>query len=303
VYGFDMIAIRVKVKDGGSGPQQIDNLDGRGLDFQVEWRAFFQTLQADHMVRARRYWQTTPSRAHRAPGSSAGWTRLDVEYGPNGIPGRVFDTDEGRATATVRPQDATVHRYRHLLARPRGGTAALLAAEVVGRSRAHRGPTDAFRKHFETCHTDFKVDFEYIADGEYWEEFLEAASLVSVTLTRQTSIPGYLDGDVSGQTLAANIETTIKAAGRGHRLPASVVRPLLERRVNPRDAFGVQFDPDRTCLQLEASGQTRRVYLEADETPSLVYPIGDPDRPDQPADGEFVAAATETTERLLAGFG
>jgi hypothetical protein len=302
VYGYNVVAIRVERTSGGTGPLQIDNLDGQGYDLLAEWQSFFRTTRSDHVVRARRYWQTIPARRHAQPGSPHTWGRLDVEYGPNGIPGRVFDTAGNRATATVRPQDATVHRFRHLLARPRGGAAALLAAEVIGRSRAFKGPVDAFRRHLETAHADLRVEFEYLADGDYWEEFLARASLISATLTRQTSIPGYTSGGASGQSIAATMQTTIKATGRGLRLPSALLRPLLERRLSPRQAFGVSFDPERTSLLLESEGQRRQVYLEAGEPANLVYPIGDPDRRDQPPDGEFFSAASETLGRLLSRF-
>ena len=50
------------------------------------------------------------------------------------------------------------------------------------------------------------------------------------------------------------METTIKASGRGVRLPKALLRPLLERSISPRDAFGVSFDPERTSLLLESPG-------------------------------------------------
>jgi len=225
-----------------------------------------------------------------------------VEYGPNGIPGRVLDTSAGQATAQVRPQDATVHRFRHLLAIPAAGTAALLAAEVIGRSHAFRGPVNAFASHLTQAAPDVAVQFEYLADGEYWDGFLAQAALLSATLTRQAAIPAYSSGGISGQSVAASIETTIKASGRGVRLPKALLRPLLERSISPRDAFGVGFDPERTSLLLECRGQRRQVYLDAAEPVRLVYPLGDPGRASQPDDAEFVADAAATIARLLKRF-
>ncbi len=302
MYGYNIVAIRAERRDGVGGPLQIDNLDGQGLDLAAEWSAFFRQARSDHVVRVRRYWQSAPAVAHSAPRSPHRWHRLDVEYGPNGIPGRVFDTEAGQATAVVRAQDATIHRYRHLLIRPVGGTAGLLAVEVIGRSRAFRGPTDAFRKHLEAEHPDLRLSFDYLADGDFWEQFLAGASFVSATLSRQGSIPPYTRGGASGRSTAATWETTVKAAGRGGRLPAGLVRPLIERRVSPREAFGVSFDPERTSLLLEAEGQRRRVYLDSGEVADLVYPLGELDRRTQPPDSEFVAAATATCERLLRSF-
>jgi hypothetical protein len=302
VYGYSVVGLRVRRADGSGGPLQVDNLDGRGLDLGARWQAFFHDEQSDHVVRTRRYWRSTPARRCPQPSSPHRWIRLDVEYGPNGIPGRVLDTAAGQPTARVRPQDATVHRYRHLLAVPAAGTAVLLAAEVIGRSHAFRGPVKAFVAHLESVLPDVQVEFEYLADGEYWDDFLTQAVLVSATLTRQTAIPAYASGSISGQSVAATVETTIKASGRGVRLPKGLLRPLLERSVSPRDAFGVSFDPERTSLLLECRGQRRQIYLDAAEPARLVYPLGDPGRASQPEDAEFVAAAAATLTRLLTRF-
>jgi hypothetical protein len=302
VYGYSVVGLRVRRADGGAGPLQVDNLDGRGLDLGARWQAFFRGEQSDHVVRSRRYWRSSPARRCSQPSSPHRWIRLDIEYGPNGIPGRVLDTSAGQPTARVRPQDATVYRYRHLLAVPKAGTAVLLAAEVIGRSHAFRGPVNAFVAHLESCLPEVRVEFEYLADGEYWDEFLAQAVLVSATLTRQSAIPAYASGGVSGQSVAATLETTIKATGRGLRLPKALLRPLVERTVSPRDAFGVGFDPERTSLLLECRGQRRQVYLDAAEPVRLVYPLGDPARADQPGEGEFVSAAADTINRLLARF-
>ncbi|HEX4017456.1 MAG TPA: hypothetical protein VHX15_12045, partial [Frankiaceae bacterium] len=275
MYGYSVVGLRVRRADGSGGPLQIDNVDGRGLDLGAQWQAFFRDERSDHLVRSRRYWRSSPVRRSVQPSSPHRWLRLDVEYGPNGIPGRVLDTAAGRPTASVRPQDATVHRYRHLLAVPRAGTAALLAAEVIGRSHAFRGPVSAFTAHLEQAITDVRVESEYLADGEYWDEFLERAALVSATLTRQSAIPAYSSGSISGQSVQATIETTIKATARGARLPKALLRPLLARSVSPRDAFGVSFHPERTSLLLECRGQRRQVYLDASEPARLVYPLGD----------------------------
>ena len=302
MYGYSVIGLRVRRADGSGGPLQIDNVDGRGLDLGTLWQAFFRDECSDHLVRTRRYWRSSPARRCSQTSSPARWVRLDVEYGPNGVPGRVLDTSAGQATASVRPQDATVHRYRHLLAVAPAGTAALLAAEVIGRSHAFRGPVNAFVAHLGSTVPDVQVEFEYLADGEYWDEFLTHAVLVSATLTRQSAIPAYVSGGISGQSVAATVETTIKAAGRGMRLPKALLRPLLERSVSPRDAFGVGFDPERTSLLLECRGQRRQVYLDIAEPARLVYPLGDPDRASQPADAEFMAAAAATVGRLLSRF-
>jgi len=125
---------------------------------------------------------------------------------------------------------------------------------------------------------------------------------VSATLTRQAAIPAYASGSISGQSVAAIMETAIKASGRGMRLPKALLRPLLERSVSPRDAFGVGFDPERTSLLLECRGRRRQIYLDAAEPARLVYPLGEPDRASQPEDAEFVAAAAATITRLLARF-
>lgn len=294
--------MRVRRADGSGGPLQVDNVDGRGLDLGQQWQAFFRDELSDHLVRTRRYWRSSPARPCSPPSGPHRWIGLDVEYGPNGIPGRVLDTSAGQATARVRPQDATVHRYRHLLAIPVAGTAALLAAEVIGRSHAFRGPVTAFVAHLESSVPDVRVEFEYLADGEYWDEFLTQAVLVSATLTRQAAIPAYASGSISGQSVAATLETTIKASGRGVRLPKALLRPLLERSVTPRDAFGVSFDPERTSLLLECRRQRRQIYLDAAEPARLVYPLGDPDRASQPEDPEFVSAAAATIARLLKRF-
>jgi hypothetical protein len=302
VYGYSVVGLRVRRADGSGGPLQVDNVDGRGLDLGALWQRCFHDECCDHVVRTRRYWRSSPARRCSQPSSPHRWIRLDVEYGPNGIPGRVLDTSAGQVTARVRPQDATVHRYRHLLAIPAAGTAALLAAEVIGRSPAFRGPVNAFVAHLESTVPDVQVEFEYLADGEYWDEFLTQAVLVSATLTRQAAIPAYASGSISGQSVAATMETTIKASGRGMRLPKALLRPLLERSVSPRDVFGVGFDPERTSLLLECRGQRRQIYLDAAEPGRLVYPLGDPDRASQPEDAEFVAAAAATITRLLARF-
>ena len=302
MYGYSVVGLRVRRADGSGSPLQIDNVDGRGLDLGEQWQAFFGAERSDHLVRTRRYWRSSPSRQCAQPSGPHRWLRLDVEYGPNGIPGRVLDTSAGRPTARVRPQDATVHRYRHLLAVPPGGSAALLAVEVIGRSHAFRGPVSGFGAHLERAVPDVRVQFEYLADGEYWDEFLAQAALVSATLTRQAALPAYSSGSLSGQSVAATVETTIKASGRGVRLPKALLRPLLERSVTPRDAFGVGFDPERTSLLLECRGQRRQVYLDAAEPLRLVYPLGEPARASQPDDGEFVAEAAATLTRLLGRF-
>ena len=178
----------------------------------------------------------------------------------------------------------------------------MLAAEVIGRSHAFRGPLSAFVADLESSVPDVRVEFEYLADGEYWEGFLEQAVLVSATLSRQSAIPAYASGGISGQSVAATMETTIKASGRGVRLPKALVRPLLSRVISPREAFGVSFDPERTSLLLESGGQRRQLYLDAAEPARLVYPLGDPERRDQPADPEFVSAASATMSRLLKAF-
>jgi hypothetical protein len=178
----------------------------------------------------------------------------------------------------------------------------LLACEVIGRSHAFRGPLTAFAADLESRLPDVRVEFEYLADGEYWEGFLEQAELVSATLSRQTALPSYAGGGISGQAVAASMETTVKASGRGVRLPKALLRRLLNRSISPRDAFGVGFDPDRTSLLLESRGQRRQIYLDGGEPARLVYPLGNPDRPDQPADAEFVGAAATTMSRLLKAF-
>lgn len=301
MFGYHVVAIHVQ-RDGVTGsPLQIDNLDGQGLDLAAQWRAFFAAPRSEHLVRTRRYWQVAAARRHAAAGPDA-WLRLDIEYGANGVSGRVFDTTAGRPTAMVRSRDATVHRYRHLLLRPVGGSAALLAAEVIGRGRAFKGPVDAFRRHLEAAHPGLRLTFEYLADGEFWEQFLEGATLVSATLTRQTSIPAYTSGSSSGASVEATMEMKLKASGRGLRLPSALVRPLLYRTISARDAFGVSFDPERLSLLLESEGQRRQIYLDRGEPADLVYPVGDPDRPDQPSEAEFVGAASETLGRLLTRF-
>jgi hypothetical protein len=302
VFGYSVVGLRVRRADGSGGPLQVDNLDGRGLDLGARWQSFFHSERSDHVVRSRRYWHSAAAQPCPQPAGSQRWVRLDVEYGPNGVPGRVLDTSAGRQTARVRSQDATVHRYRHLLAVPKGTAAAVLAAEVIGRSHAFRGPLRAFVADLESSVPDVRVEFEYLADGEYWEGFLEQAALVSATLSRQTAIPAYASSGISGQSVAATMETTIKASGRGVRLPKALLRPLLNRAVSPREAFGVSFDPDRTSLLLERGGQRRQVYLDASEPARLVYPLGDPERRDQPADPEFVGAAAATMSRLLKAF-
>ncbi len=302
MYGYSVIGLRVRRADGCGGPLQVDNVDGRGLDLGAQWQTFFRDERSDHVVRTRRYWRSSPARRSIQPPSPHRWIRLDVEYGPNGIPGRVLDTSAGMPTARVRPQDATVHRYRHLLAIPTAGTAALLAAEVVGRSPAFRGPVGAFAAEWERAVPGVRVEFEYLADGEYWEGFLAEAVLVSASLTRQAALPAYSSGSLSGQSVAATVETTIKASGRGMRLPKALLRPLLERVVSPRDAFGVSFDPERTSLLLECRGQRRQVYLDATEPMHLVYPLGDPGRVTQPDDAEFLGEAAATITRLLKRF-
>jgi hypothetical protein len=302
VYGYSVIGLRVRRADGSGGPLQIDNVDGRGLDLGAQWQAFFRDERSDHVVRTRRYWRSAPVRRASQPSSPHRWFRLDVEYGPNGIPGRVLDTSAGQPTARVRPQDATVHRYRHLLAIPKAGTVALLAGEVIGRSPAFRGPVNAFVAHLESSVPDIEVHFEYLADGEFWDGFLAEAALVSATLTRQSAIPAYSSGSISGQSVAATMETTVKASGRGKRLPKALLRPLLERAISPRDAFGVGFDPERTSLLLECRGQRRQIYLDTAEPGHLVYPLGDPARAGQPDHTEFISEAAATLTRLLKRF-
>jgi hypothetical protein len=302
VFGYSVVGLRVRRADGSGGPLQVDNVDGRGLDLGARWQAFFGSERSDHVLRSRRYWHSAAAQRCPQPAASQRWVRLDVEYGPNGVPGRVLDTSAGRQTARVRSQDATVHRYRHLLAVREGAAAAVLAAEVIGRSHAFRGPLLAFVADLESSVPDVRVEFEYLADGEYWEGFLEQAALVSVTLSRQTAVPAYVSGGISGQSVAATMETTIKASGRGVRLPKALVRPLLNRAISPREAFGVSFDPDRTSLQLESGGQRRQIYLDAAGPARLVYPLGDPERRDQPADPEFVSTASATMSRLLKAF-
>jgi hypothetical protein len=160
----------------------------------------------------------------------------------------------------------------------------------------------AFAAHLQSAAPDVRVEFEYLADGEYWEGFLAEAVLVSASLTRQAAIPAYSSGSISGQSVAATMETTFRASGRGMRLPKALLRPLLERTVSPRDAFGVGFDPERTSLLLECRGQRRQIYLDAAEPVHLVYPLGDPGRVSQPDDAEFLSAAAATISRLLKRF-
>ena len=133
MFGYSVVGLRVRRADGSGGPLQVDNVDGRGLDLGARWQAFFRSERSDHVVRSRRYWHSAAAQRCPQPAGSQRWIRLDVEYGPNGVPGRVLDTSAGRQTARVRSQDATVHRYRHLLAVPKGAAAAVLAAEVIGR--------------------------------------------------------------------------------------------------------------------------------------------------------------------------
>jgi hypothetical protein len=302
VFGYSVIGLRIRRADGSGGPLQVDNVDGRGLDLGAQWQAFFRGERSDHVVRSRRYWRSHAAQPCAQPASAHRWIRLDVEYGPNGVPGRVLDTAAGRQTARVRSQDATVHRYRHLLVVPKGASAALLASEVIGRSHAFRGPLTAFVAALESSVPDVRAEFEYLADGEYWEEFLDHAAFVSATLSRQTAVPAYTSGGISGQSFAATMETTIKASARGARLPKALLRPLLHRSITPRDAFGVGFDPERTSLLLECRGQRRQISLDAGEPARLVYPLGDPDRLDQPSDTEFVGAAAAAMCRLLSAF-
>ncbi len=302
VFGYSVVGLRILRADGSGGPLQVDNVDGRGLDLGAQWQSFFRRERSDHVVRSRRYWRSISAQPGTQPGGAYCWIRLDVEYGPNGVPGRVLDTSGGRQTARVRAQDATVHRYRHVLVVPKGASAALLAAEVIGRSHAFRGPLAAFVADLESSAPDVRIECEYLADGEYWEEFLAQAAFVSATLSRQTAMPAYASGGLSGQSVAATIETTIKASGRGARLPKALLRPLLDRSISPRDAFGVGFDPERTSLLLECRGQRRQVYLEAAEPVRLVYPLGDPDRADQPSDAEFISSASAAMSRLLKAF-
>jgi hypothetical protein len=258
MYGYNVVAVRVDRKDGSGGPQQVDNVDGRGGDLHQIWRAYFDTEPRDHVTKTRRYWQAARTGNHAMPGSSAAWSVLDLEYGPSGIPGRVVDTSNGRQRAAVRPRDAALHRYRHLVARPGGGSALLVGAEVIGRSRAVRGPLAAFQKDFEINHSGLRLEFDYVTDGEYWQEFLAKSSMVSATLTRQSAAPAYLSRTISGADELAVWETTIKPVGRGRRWASTVVPALLNGQVSPRDAFGIEFQPDRTAILLEADGQRRR---------------------------------------------
>ncbi len=301
MYGYSVTAVRVVRTGAEDAPLQVDNLDGRGLDLTSEWRRFFSQPQEDHQIRIRRYWQSSacgrPINREGVP-----WIHLEVEYGPNGIPGRVLDTVSGRQTAPVRVQDATVHNYRHVLTRPTGGTAALLAGEQIGRSRAQAGPLDAFRKHFEASQHGLRLSFESVTDGEYWQQFLANAALLSATLTRQASAPSYLSLSSSGQQQLAKYETTVKPAGRGARWPASVLPPLFRGAVQPGEVFGVGFEPDQTSLVLLANGQRRTIVLNADEPPSFTYPVGNLDRSDQPGGQEFFLAAEGTLDRLLPSF-
>jgi hypothetical protein len=302
VFGYSVVGLRVRRADASGGPLQVDNLDGHGLDLGTQWMECFRGERSARVSRSRRYWRSAGVQPCPQARRHGQWLRLDVEYGVNGVPGRVLDTAAGLPTAQVRLQDATVHRYRHLLAVPRGGSAALLAAEVIGRSHAFRGPVTTFEAHLGTVLPDVRLEFEYLADGEYWHGFLTEAALVSATLSRQSAVPRYASGGISGQSIAATIETTIKAAGRGARLPQALIRPLLERSVSPREVFGVGFDPERVSLLLEHGGRRRQVYLDAAEPARLVYPLGDPERGDQPTDGEFTAAAAGTISRLLKAF-
>lgn len=302
MFGYSVVGLRVRRVDASGGPLQVDNVDGHGLDLGAQWLECFRGERSARVVRSRRYWRSAGVQPCPQARQRGQWLRLDVEYGINGVPGRVLDTDAGVPTAQVRQQDATVHRYRHLLAVPRGGSAALLAAEVIGRSHAFRGPVSVFTAHLETVLPDVRVESEYLADGEYWSEFLAEAALVSATLSRQSAIPRYASSGISGQSIAATMETTIKAAGRGARLPHALIRPLLERAVSAREVFGVGFDPERVSLLLEHSGRRRQVWLDAAQPARLVYPLGDPERPDQPSDAEFTAAAAATMSRLLKAF-
>jgi hypothetical protein len=296
------MGITVTPRMGDSGPAQIDSIDGSRLDFAREWTRYFSSGPSNTDIRARRYWDTADLQRHREPGSPHYWTRLEVRYGPTGVPGDVVDTTIGRSTAAVGVDDATTHNYRHLLLRPKGARIALLAAEVIGRSRPVSKLLAAVRDDFQSQHPDFWVDYEVLADGQYWASFLENADLVALNVTRHREIPGYLDTDGDGATLVATMKTRIEAAGRGRRLPRQLIPGLLNRDVSPEQAFGLDFVPDTVSLVLEADGTQKTIVLDAGEQPVFVYPIGQEDRRDRPPTREFLDEVQPTLLRLLATF-
>jgi len=302
MYGYLVMGITVTPRMGGSGPAQIDSIDGSRLDFAAEWRRYFSSRQSAVDFRMRRYWDTASIRPHRVPSSPHSWSVLEVRYGPTGIPGDVINTIAGQSTSIVGVDDATTHNYRNVLLRPRGARVALLAAEVIGRSRPVSKLLAAFRADFQSQHPDYDVDHETLADGQYWESFLENAEFVALNVTRQQPIPGYFDADGSGANIVATIKTRIEAAGRGRRLPRQLIPGLLYRDVRPEQAFGLDFEPESVSLVLEADGTQKTIELATGEQPVFVYPIGREDRRDRPTTQEFLHETTQTLVRLLDTF-
>lgn len=302
MYGYIVLGITVTPNNAFGSPAQIDSLNGATLDFADEWRRYFGARPNGTDLRTRRYWDSEPTKRHLEPGSPHRWSRLYVRYGPTGIPGDVVDTTVGTSTAAVGVDDATTHNYRHLLLRPTGGRVAMLAAEVIGRGRAASRIIDAFRKDFEQAHPQYNVEYETLADGEYWDSFLENADFIAMNVTRHRPVAGYFDADGDGAETIVEVKSTIQAAGRGARLRRGWLRPLLSRDVTVQDVFGLDFEPERASVVLESEGQRKTIVLDAGEDPAFVYPLGDDDRRDRPSNTEFFEAAVATMTRLLASY-
>lgn len=302
MYGYAVFAITVTPKGNASGPAQIDSLNGGNLTFDSVWRRYFQGRRSGNDLKTRRYWDTRGARVRRQPGSQAAWSTLDVRYGPSGVPGEVIDTIAGASMTTVRVDDATTHNYRHLLVCNPGQRVALLAAEVIGRMRAAPRILDAFRTDFERSYPQYVVDYETLADGQYWNSFLANAELIAVNVTRHHAIPGYTDRTGAGAEEIAVIKSRIEAAGRGRRLSRRLIPALLRHDVSVQEVFGLDYVPESASLVLRAEGQQKTISLDMGIDPAFIYPLGAEDRRDRPRTADFLTETTATLERLLQSY-
>ncbi len=295
VYGYAVLRLRV-IAHGAA--LVADNLDGNGLSLSGEWDAFNATAPHDADIGARRYWEVTTRAAH-TPGAGIGgaWFTSTVDYGPYGLRGRVRDTKGKKSARPVYVDDATVYPHRHLVHVPADTKGALIASEVMGRSRVYRRLLEAFAIWFDQRHAGATLEWSVMADDEFREEFLDAASLLAVTVKQQVSVPGYSDANGSGDTVVARVTTKIEPAGWGERFPGKWIKPLLEGDTTPQAAFALDFEPVEVVIVL-AKGQKRTIHLDAGGDPLLLYPLGAPRRRDRPSADEFFGDAQATLVRL-----
>lgn len=262
-------------------------------DLLTEWDAYIDALLGAGGVSYKERFLTVESKEFRP---SLREVECELDYGHFGNSRRVRDSNTGSQTGSIAGNEVASDALRLLHRVPVNGCTTYLAHEQIGRLSTAGLLTTDFKRWFNSRHSGYRLEIDYVEDADAWNDFLDGANLRELTFVARKPA----DGNRAGRPTKELYD--IRPDRRGDVLPRRWLEQLRsDGRLPANQVLSVAVDEsdiEETRVVVEKDKRRRTIHI-GDDWPRFTWEI-EANSNTRPSDGSFRTVARDIIGAQLA---